>query len=358
MTQTIARQTTANLASDWPANWNNFLDSLLTAHTGAARPAYAQAGTLWFNAATKYLNYYDGTQDIALFAIDATNHLLNPPIGGGVASLASAGTVDIGSVPQSALSITGTTAITSLGTSMKPGQIKALSFTGTLTLTNGASLILPGGANITTANGDNALVVCTSAGNYRVLVYQVASVAPSIIPGTIIMWGGSAAPSNFLECDGSAISRATYSSLFSAIGTTWGAGDGSSTFNLPDMRGQFVRGWDHGRGVDSGRALGSSQADAFGSHNHAVTDPGHGHSATVTDPGHTHTTTAYNSSSTGGGFSGGGNIRLVIPAITSSSNPSNISVGVNGSGTGISIQANGSTETRPKNVALMYCIRY
>src|SRR6218665_500561 len=141
MTQNVVRQTTSNLASDWPANWNNFLDSLLTAHTGTARPSYAQAGTIWLNSSTKYLNLYDGSQDIPLFALDTTNHLLNPPIGGGIASLASAGTVDIGSVPQAALTITGTTAITSLGTSMKPGQIKTLTFSGALTLTNSANLI-------------------------------------------------------------------------------------------------------------------------------------------------------------------------------------------------------------------------
>jgi phage-related tail fiber protein len=56
------------------------------------------------------------------------------------------------------------------------------------------------------------------------------------------------------------VSRTTFAELFSAIGTTHGAGDGSTTFNVPDLRGEFVRGWDHGRGVDSGRGLGSLQA--------------------------------------------------------------------------------------------------
>jgi phage-related tail fiber protein len=59
------------------------------------------------------------------------------------------------------------------------------------------------------------------------------------------------------------VSRTTYSRLFSAIGTTFGNGNGSTTFNLPDFRGEFIRAWDAGRGVDAGRTLGSGQGDAI-----------------------------------------------------------------------------------------------
>lgn len=62
--------------------------------------------------------------------------------------------------------------------------------------------------------------------------------------GAIIAYGASTAPTGWLLCDGSAVSRSTYSSLFTAISTTWGTGDGSTTFNLPDFRGQFLRGYD------------------------------------------------------------------------------------------------------------------
>ena len=58
-----------------------------------------------------------------------------------------------------------------------------------------------------------------------------------------------------------------YAKLFAAIGTRYGAGDGHSTFNLPDLRGEFARFWDDGRGVDSGRGLGTQQMDAFQGHN-------------------------------------------------------------------------------------------
>lgn len=66
-------------------------------------------------------------------------------------------------------------------------------------------------------------------------------------------------PTGFLECDGSAISRTTYAALFAVVGTVWGTGNGSTTFNLPETRGEFLRGWDHLRGIDSGRAFASWQ---------------------------------------------------------------------------------------------------
>jgi microcystin-dependent protein len=63
-------------------------------------------------------------------------------------------------------------------------------------------------------------------------------------PGAIMAFAASAAPTGWLICDGSAISRATHATLFAVVGTTWGAGDGSTTFNVPDLRGQFLRGYD------------------------------------------------------------------------------------------------------------------
>lgn len=70
---------------------------------------------------------------------------------------------------------------------------------------------------------------------------------------------GSNIPNGFLECNGAELSRTTYANLFAVIGTTYGVGDGSTTFNLPDLRGEFIRGFDNGRGVDNGRIIGSSQ---------------------------------------------------------------------------------------------------
>ncbi|EIX1854286.1 tail fiber protein [Cronobacter sakazakii] len=77
--------------------------------------------------------------------------------------------------------------------------------------------------------------------------------------GMVSAFAANAAPTGWLEANGGLISRVTYARLFSRIGTTFGAGDGSTTFALPDMRGEFVRGWDNGRGVDVGRAFGTWQ---------------------------------------------------------------------------------------------------
>jgi microcystin-dependent protein len=75
----------------------------------------------------------------------------------------------------------------------------------------------------------------------------ITTVAPI---GSVIMWTTGTPPTGYLECDGSAVSRSTYSDLFGVIDVLYGAGDGSTTFNLPDFRGKFVRGFDNGAGVD------------------------------------------------------------------------------------------------------------
>ena len=150
-------------------------------------------------------------------------------------------------------------------------------------------------------------------------------------PGTVIYTASPSVPSGYLSADGSAISRTTYADLFAAISTTYGPGDGSTTFNLPDLRGTFIRGYDGGKGVDSGRSFGSYQADAFKSHTH-------------TDAGHKH-----NILNTGNNANGGGAGWLVNPQIDT---------GLQTMTGYADIQATGGTETRPKNYALLACIKY
>ena len=87
--------------------------------------------------------------------------------------------------------------------------------------------------------------------------------------GSVYTFAGATVPTGWLKCNGALLSRTTYAALFAVIGTTYGAGDGSTTFALPDLRGEFVRGADDGRGVDAGRALGSTQSDEFRSHTHS-----------------------------------------------------------------------------------------
>ena len=145
-----------------------------------------------------------------------------------------------------------------------------------------------------------------------------AALVYAIPPGAVCHFALSTAPTGFLSADGTAVSRATYAALFSAIGTTFGVGNGSTTFNVPDLRGEFIRGFDGGRGVDSGRALGSSQTDDFKSH--------------------THSTGSYGS--VGSGTASGTTFTV--------QNFSGIAT----------VSATGGTETRPRNIALLACIKY
>ena len=157
-------------------------------------------------------------------------------------------------------------------------------------------------------------------GNFDTIDTAMKTISDKIPPGVILMYGAPTAPTGWLECDGSAVSRTTYADLFAIIGTTFGVGDGSTTFNLPDLRGEFIRGWDHGRGVDSGREMGSGQGDAFKSHSHDY----HGE----------------------GDYIGGvRNLFTRIGSQCAHARRDDL------------LYATGGTETRPRNVALMFIIK-
>ena len=88
--------------------------------------------------------------------------------------------------------------------------------------------------------------------------------------GAIMYFAQATPPFGWLKANGAAVSRTVYANLFAAIGTTYGAGDGRTTFNLPDLRGEFIRTWDDGRGIDSGRSHASPQQGNVASHRHAT----------------------------------------------------------------------------------------
>lgn len=197
-----------------------------------------------------------------------------------------------------------------------------------------------------------------------ILQNQLAFLMPA---GTIIDFGGSAAPSGFLSCDGSAISRTTYSRLFSAIGTTWGAGDGSTTFNLPNLQrkatigagGTAVSGPANTVGATGGEEKHTLATGELPAHNHGVSDPGHNHS--VNDPGHSHNTSIY-ANATGGpntGFIGPGSGTASLETFTSTTSFTGISL--NAASTGITTTNTGSGTAfnvmQPSAVVLK-CIKY
>lgn len=89
------------------------------------------------------------------------------------------------------------------------------------------------------------------------------SIQQDEVVGEVAYFARTTPPSGWLKANGAAVSRTTYAALFAAIGTTFGAGDGRTTFNLPDLRGEFIRGLDDGRNIDRGRRLGTAQGDAI-----------------------------------------------------------------------------------------------
>ena len=101
-------------------------------------------------------------------------------------------------------------------------------------------------------------------------VYSKAESDAAGAAGNVGFTARATAPTGWLVANGAAVSRSVYATLFSAIGTAYGVGDGSTTFNLPDGRGVFFRGLDGGRGLDSGRTIGSFQSDALASHTHDI----------------------------------------------------------------------------------------
>ncbi|WP_273721061.1 MULTISPECIES: phage tail protein [unclassified Bartonella] len=97
---------------------------------------------------------------------------------------------------------------------------------------------------------------------------SLPSLPESFAPGFIGTFATEKVPSGWLLCDGKAYSRKAYASLFAVLGEIWGRGDGRTTFNVPDLRGMFLRGLDSGKNVDKGRRLGSKQEDSFEAHSH------------------------------------------------------------------------------------------
>lgn len=172
----------------------------------------------------------------------------------------------------------------------------------------------------------------------------VTGVTPT---GAITMFGGVAPPNGWLLCNGTAVSRTTFADLFMTIGTTYGPGDGSTTFNVPDLRGRAPIAPDAGAGrVTANNLLGQSAGEQthqlldaeLASHSHGINDPGHGHG--VTDPQHQHQYTQ----STPAGSAISGRVSTVNTQGTTSQNGTTASatgVSVNAAGTGITTAADG-----------------
>lgn len=150
-------------------------------------------------------------------------------------------------------------------------------------------------------------------------VESIIAQASALPVGTMVAFPVNKVAPGFLEIDGSVKSIAAFPDLAAFLGTAFNLGnEGAGNFRLPESRGEFLRGWDHGRGVDPGRAIGTYQTDDFKSHTHLL-----GPNSAINTPG-------------GGTFWNGG---------------------VNGTSSTGPTAATGGTETRPRNLAVMWCIK-
>ncbi|SDE41811.1 phage tail-collar fiber domain-containing protein [Paraburkholderia lycopersici] len=227
-------------------------------------------------------------------------------------------------------------------------------------------------------------------------VYSKEEADTKAPPSLIGFFASQTAPNGWLKANGAAVSRTAYAALFAKIGTIYGAGDNFNTFNLPDMRGEFPRGWDDGRGADGNRAFGSAQSHSFASHAHGAssdTQGNHAHGAsTDTQGAHAHGggTSAVgdhqhgmpkNASAQAGSDNNGmpigtdqpdyGTGRNPLPTNPAGAHSHTIGTDVQGNHAhnvtvqtagahahGITVAAAGGAETRPRNVALLACIKY
>jgi microcystin-dependent protein len=189
------------------------------------------------------------------------------------------------------------------------------------------------------------------------LSFQIVAGVPS---GSVFCMAVATVPSGYLECNGAAVSRTTYAALFAIIGTTYGTGNGSSTFNLPDLRGEFVRGFDHGRGVDSGRSINNPQGASNASHNHSISLSGTTSTKSLTGSVARIAETMAAHGTASGVFTKRSNVQTpTTPNATDSSPAGGFDMDASHNHTFSASGTSGSqgSEARPRNIAMMYIIK-
>ena len=178
------------------------------------------------------------------------------------------------------------------------------------------------------------------------------------VTGMVQVFAMNSAPTGWLKCAGSAVSRTAYADLFAAIGIVYGDGDGSTTFNIPDLRGIFVRGHSDGSlAIDAGRVFGSIQQPNNAPHTHTVDLTGGSHTHTAQTAGiHQHGVIA---ATVGTVVSESGGNRPEPVTSTLVTNAAGEHTHVLDASTHTHTGATGSqgVEARPFNVAMLYCIK-
>ncbi len=378
--QIIANDTGANVRADINSN----LAALYSLSSGSSAPSTTTAHQLWLDTSTtpdtlKIRNASDngwislGTAEsnlglAALSGATFTGNVLVPAGTVGAPGLGFAGDTDTGFYKSAANEIGIATGGTfrarfhSGGLILQDGNSLRFKDSGNSNYISLAAPALTSDVTLTLPNSDGNSGDMLQTNGSGVLSWQAVQGVPS---GSVFTHASTTLPSGYLECNGASISRTTYAALFSAIGTTWGSVSGTH-FNLPDLRGEFVRGFDNSRGVDSGRSFASSQGSQYQQHNHSASA-----TSSVSDPGHRHkgqSQTASGSVADGlsvwvndraignygsGSGSGGGPVGT-RDFLTSETTGVSVSTSVtvnNAGGTG------NSSETRPRNISMIYIIK-
>lgn len=229
--------------------------------------------------------------------------------------------------------------------------------------TGGFSIVVKtsAGSGVTLANGLTQLMYCDGTnvvlasppmnavtGDLAVAGNIFSNGSPVMPTGAMLEYGGATAPTGWLLCNGAAVSRTTYAALYAVLGDTYGAGDGSTTFNVPDRRDRVGvgAGSTYARGATGGATTSTTSAD--GAHNHTGSTDGHAlttaqmpsHTHGVSDPGHSHVVSP-NVLQFGGGFG--------VQSGTGTSTDGTTAV-ANTTSTGISINSEGGGETHSHGI--------
>tara|TARA_Y100000592_G_scaffold72324_1_gene112525 strand:+ start:1563 stop:2696 length:1134 start_codon:yes stop_codon:yes gene_type:complete len=371
--QNISNDTGSNVRADINSN----LSALYSNNSGAATPSVTTAFMWWADTSNDALKIRNAADDgfVTVGTLSATNFglatLASPTFTGNVgipAGSASAPAVRRSDDTNTGLyfSASDTVNVSTGGTNrvqidtngITVQDRKAVRFRDTSN-SNFVAIRAPDNAA-----SDITLTLPSSDGNANDVLQSDGSgnlsfaALPQAVPtGSVHMMATTTAPSGYLKCNGAAVSRTTYADLFAVIGTTHGAGDGSSTFNVPDLRGEFVRGWDDSRGVDSGRSFGSSQSDANKQHNHTATS-----TSTISPADHNHVFPGDDNLIFANGQGGWTDRRtgtFNYDAKSQSGNgriyrTSDATLSVS---TSTSVANDGGSEARPRNVAMMYVIK-
>ena len=219
------------------------------------------------------------------------------------------------------------TAIATKANSLSP------TFTGTPVLPTGTLATTQSAGNNTTALATTAFVKTA-----------IDAIPVSVTSGSMLMWPTATAPSGYLLCNGQAVSRSTYATLFAVTSTVYGVGDGSTTFNVPDLRDRFPIG--AGTTYSAGGTGGSADAIAV-SHTHTATS-----TSTVTDPGHSHSIPA-----TTGGVASGTFAKAGDTPASGSTNGASTGISVATSTTVASAGASGTNANLPPYLGIHFIIK-